>query len=58
MNVCDAFTCFIYIKQCIISNVILKMVIKLLELLVCYYSITNVNTLYSVFVHQCFIELT
>ena len=58
MNVCDAFTCFIYIKQCIISNVILKMAIKLLELLVCYYSITNVNTLYSVFVDQCFIELT
>ena len=57
MNVCDAFTCFIYMKQCTISNAILKMV-KLLELLVCYYSITNVNTLYSVFVDQCFIELT
>ena len=35
MNACDAFTCFFYIKQCIISNVILKMA-KLLELLIYY----------------------
>ena len=58
MHVCDVLTCFIYMKQCTISNVLLNMAIKLLELLVCYYSITNVNTLYSVFVDQCFIELT
>ena len=45
-------------KQYTISNVLLNMAIKLLEFLVCYYSITNVNTLYSVFGDQCFIELT